>query len=595
MAFINKDGLQHLTNQLVKAENIKVASLRGSNIKEVIDNIQRECDNVAQPNTMSIENRVSKFKTGSGINANVSKIVKDGISIFSFKGRTWLNVVRDVLTLNGGATYDQGIFTIPDTAKRFEGITFNAITKTGCNYTVVLDVIENFELRPAENGSVYKVQINDGANQYNKSLKVGRNIFKIYTNIDSPNKTVSILSLDRGNGNMRFKYPIILEGDYTNLLKDEFPESFQGIKSIAEENRITISSKSNNIANLNDVYSSSKGNDVHWKLLKKEGNSFFIQGDGHDRNAFALGLTLRNLKKNTQYFISYKVNGAFEKVNYVYQGENNLWNIEYEMSVSDNSFTTDNYINTATVGLFYSRPYNKVYEISDIQVSEYPTKKYSVYSKEKKDFILDEPLRSLPNGVYDEITSDGKVIRRIKEIILDGTENFLLEGVNDKFISLSMNPQMKANSPLYCDRLPCVNMVAAAQTNPIGVAPTDSNRLRIKPYDKNNMTFDKAKQWLKDNPIKVLYQMDTPIISKIKPISIFTPENSVIEIDANIPPISTHTVILNRSGQIEQGIELIAKLRNKIDDLEREYDNNLLNTQLQINNLKLNLKLKGDK
>ena len=96
MAFINKDGLQHLTNQLVRAENIKVASLRGSNIKEVIDNIQRECDNVAQPNTIQIENNVSIFKAGQGNNVNVSNDIEDGISFFTFKGKTYHNLVKDI-------------------------------------------------------------------------------------------------------------------------------------------------------------------------------------------------------------------------------------------------------------------------------------------------------------------------------------------------------------------------------------------------------------------------------------------------------------------------------------------------------------------
>ena len=95
MAFINKDGLQHLTNKLVKAENIKVASIRGSNIKEVIDNIQRECDNVAQPNTMQIENNVSNFKVGQGKNINVSNDIEDGISSFEFKGISYKNLCKD--------------------------------------------------------------------------------------------------------------------------------------------------------------------------------------------------------------------------------------------------------------------------------------------------------------------------------------------------------------------------------------------------------------------------------------------------------------------------------------------------------------------
>ena len=65
-------------------------------------------------------------------------------------------------------------------------------------------------------------------------------------------------------------------------------------------------------------------------------------------------------------------------------------------------------------------------------------------------------------------------------------------------------------------------------------------------------------------------------------------------INSEIAPISTHKVILNRAGQIEQGIELIANLKSRINELENIYDSNLIATQYRIDNLKLNYELERE-
>ena len=78
MSFLDKNGLQVLTTKLVQGDAIKVASHRGHTVKNVIDNITRECENIATPNTMTLENRVSEFKVGKGRDVDVSGDVEEG-------------------------------------------------------------------------------------------------------------------------------------------------------------------------------------------------------------------------------------------------------------------------------------------------------------------------------------------------------------------------------------------------------------------------------------------------------------------------------------------------------------------------------------
>ena len=94
MGFLTKEGLQNLTNKLVQGDAIKVASHRGKNVKEVIDNIQRECESVALPNTMTLENRVSEFKVGKGRDADVSSDVEEGEVEVELQGKTYQNLCR---------------------------------------------------------------------------------------------------------------------------------------------------------------------------------------------------------------------------------------------------------------------------------------------------------------------------------------------------------------------------------------------------------------------------------------------------------------------------------------------------------------------
>ena len=94
MGFLTKEGLQNLTNKLVQGDAIKVASHRGKNVKEVIDNIQRECESVAVPNTMTLENRVSEFKVGKGRDVDVSSDVEEGKVEVELQGKTYQNLCK---------------------------------------------------------------------------------------------------------------------------------------------------------------------------------------------------------------------------------------------------------------------------------------------------------------------------------------------------------------------------------------------------------------------------------------------------------------------------------------------------------------------
>ena len=100
MAFLDKTGLQTLTNKLVQGDAIKVASHRGKNVKEVINNIQRECESVVLPNTITLENRVSEFKVGESRDINVSNDIEESKIELKLKGQTYHNLCKSKCGFN---------------------------------------------------------------------------------------------------------------------------------------------------------------------------------------------------------------------------------------------------------------------------------------------------------------------------------------------------------------------------------------------------------------------------------------------------------------------------------------------------------------
>lgn len=214
------------------------------------------------------------------------------------------------------------------------------------------------------------------------------------------------------------------------------------------------------------------------------------------------------------------------------------------------------------------------------------------YIEDKIQIVLDEPLMRLPNGVYDEITSDGKLIRRVGKVVLNGSESWRLEGAveTNKFMSCVIE-DAKKNASLLCNRLKQIPISYNSTEVNIGVMFTmDSPPLiRIRPFE--NMTLENGKQWLRDNPTTLYYELETPIITDILPPSLRIFKNGNISFNTIVAPESTHTVQLNKSAQIESCIRQVGSLDKRVDNIETLYDELLLETSRNIDLLCLDYNL----
>lgn len=159
--------------------------------------------------------------------------------------------------------------------------------------------------------------------------------------------------------------------------------------------------------------------------------------------------------------------------------------------------------------------------------------------------------------------------------------------INNPVNSYKFNNQIASNVPI---RNPYKNDVT---NNCIWALEQTGMQIRIKNI-AINQDSNSLNQWLQSNPITFNYELKEPIITPIEPIEFDISQGATINISSDIAPMSTHKVILNRAGQIEQGIELIANLKSRVNDLENIYDSNLIATQHRLNNLKLNYELERE-
>lgn len=238
----------------------------------------------------------------------------------------------------------------------------------------------------------------------------------------------------------------------------------------------------------------------------------------------------------------------------------------------------------------------------DIQLEENNIQSFFEWYKEDKlQIFLDEPLMRLPNGVYDEITRDGKLIRRVGKIVFTGIESWNLSKTSDKTILFEVGvSNIKIDK--RGDILPiCDKLLASLQSNIWvndieGVSYTDSsnNRFRIR-INKNRLdTQDLTgfKQWLSQNPVTVYYELAEPIVTELPAPYLRIFKDGHLTFNTLVAPESNHVVQLNKSAQIERSIREVQRLDNRINVLENNYDNLMLSTISRLNDLELDYTLK---
>lgn len=163
---------------------------------------------------------------------------------------------------------------------------------------------------------------------------------------------------------------------------------------------------------------------------------------------------------------------------------------------------------------------NYIFKISEIG--------NKTYKQHKTEILLDEPLRSLPNGVCDEIVGN-KLIRRVGKVTLTGEEGWWSNWTNASFFEWFSNLRITNWKPISDNITWCSNKLKSTTSYSIehqgqfncfcfGVDWNATNpKVIVRPsYDiVEEGNVDQFKEWLKKNNMIILYELAEPIIEEL--------------------------------------------------------------------------------
>lgn len=171
----------------------------------------------------------------------------------------------------------------------------------------------------------------------------------------------------------------------------------------------------------------------------------------------------------------------------------------------------------------------------------------------KTEILLDEPLRSLPNGVCDEIVGN-QLIHRVGRKIIDGSENwanasgyptlFYLNVTNIGNGKIYCSPSTIPN--IRCNEVKVVSYSVAQSTGDKEICVTNrgnstSHSIAINIPNLKSHEVNKVKEWLQENPIEIFYELLEPIIEELpNSITLQGFDDTTMYIENSITPTVTY-------------------------------------------------------
>lgn len=366
---------------------------------------------------------------------------------------------------------------------------------------------------------------------------------------------------------------MILEGDLT-------PKTipyFKGIKSAFEdESKIEVLSTGKNLFNV-DKYASD--NDIP-KVGK---NGLYI-----NRISKNLGVMDIPYKKKTQYVIGYQ---SYELVT-----TNNDWTPIIQFNYSDGTYEQlylhqgnkkISNVNKDVVGIILNNPWTNVTaNVYGIYVEEFANNtEYEPYKSNVSKIPLLSPLRSLPNGVYDELIIDrmkkkATIVQRVGCGTL-GQQGHGYNVANSTIDTSLYQPwythdlgglvaNVQANqTTMWSDKfLVETTHYVSKKGNSIHQYSDDSANF-VGCILKSTLGAKTVQQWFEANNVTVYYQLKTPIVTEVDLDKYpFIYNDGHIFLNSEIAPVVEISYNVNQTQQIQANNETLQRHELDIDNLD---------------------------
>ena len=460
-------------------------------------------------------------------------------------------------------------------------------------------------------GEVY-IQLNTEINN------VQNGIFRIYeTSFNKPTliTTSNLTNLNSRSlfiGGLKCEYKfrsvkiLILEGDWTNK---EIPPYFEGMKSVGQDDenghKIEILSKNKNLFNPEEVYESGYSYGVPFvnSVKCQEEDGVFTRMTSVNKWNAGIGFHIKT-EKNKDYTLSvgeYFNDGVnmelrcvgVYKSEYPLKNNNNIQSyvnriVSKGLDSNNNSLTYNSkdydYI-LFYIGGKWDENANgvKTFRMSKIEVNQSSTKptNYTKQNLNKKEILINKPLRGLPNGIKDrKVKIGGKwYIERNTEELDMGSVTFSTYALSDEhpdvfgfYYTPSNIIQSGSDNRCICNILPSVYCAFPGIINH-NIEGIDVSGTHIKGSiyrsKLTELSSNGLKKYFNEVGAKVLYPLRTPIYEPLEIEPTLNTYNNTTHISNNsiipctmkiqnsgynaiIKPSTLYTVALdtNKSGTI---------------------------------------------
>ena len=577
---LDKQGLQHYANKMCNADNRKVGS---KSLPTALNEIDIAIDGFktlfeteyGTPVNMELENNKNVFSVGTGTNVDKSSEVENSFTDVELSGNSLVAIFNlSYTTTNEVTTSYYYIGTYEPNLQLKDDVYYTLLPLNPLEYVYSVAFYNKID---GELG-IENLKTSNKPLLFKKNTNITTDIlFRIYlhgNNTTIPAKTT-------------FNF-LVLEGDWTNK---PIPQYFEGMKSVGQD----------------DV----NGHKI--EILSQNKNLFTEENRVSGYISIYNGLINNSTKSYATDFIKIEQDGSYtfscdnydglERIIAFYDcNKNYIDGVRQIGSTGYCTFTLSK--NIAFIRITYDiNATNLQLEFSSTRTT------YVEHKSDKKEISLNEPLRGLPNGIRDtieKINGEWKIVRRCGEIIFDGVTNRItnyhpLWSSGDYHAGYSnalKNIRKKGDTIGIADKI----VVTTVEKILAGTNIPQNKGLWLENYSyvvyfsipKNEATGESVgaiNTWLTNNNVKLIYQLETPTIEDISPVTLQCWKNGTISIDEVLPVETTHTVALNKSAQIQKNIEELTLLRNRVEALEKQYNNSTLNQAYELELLRLDMEL----
>ena len=584
---INNAGVQHYANKMVLAENRKVGSkslpTALNDIDNLIDEMKTHFDaEYGSALDMKLENNENVFSVGTGTNVDKRSEVENSFTDVELYGNSLVNLFKNfeeksVNRVTEGENIQLVAFVNPCQCNLIEGEVYTCLLEINNLGDPVKSVYFEYSCEQGWGaGLSYNVTFPEGKTHFKKSFTFKSGLGQM-NNFFFGTTSSEIQTINLRAGNI-----MLLKGDWTNK---PIPQYFEGLKSIGEKedgnHKISISSS-------NDVWHN-KGFTRNCYIQDSNGN--IIMENNQPQNCVT---DFIQVKPNTTYTRN-GLNSVCCTHVFFDENKNRVDSINATDYSKPFTFTTPSNCKYLRFK-FYLPTTGNVDTIYLIEGTG--TEKTS----NKKEILLNEPLRGLQNGVKDtieKVNGEWKIVRRCGEIVLDGSEHWSKYTPNETsscFGHVIDDIATKYQYGLVCDRFASAKDYYPDSVTDEGINQHGNKVLLIRINHSRLSSQDVAgfKQWLSQNPTKVIYELATPIVEDISPVTLQCWKNGTISIDEILPVETTHTVALNKPAQIKRNIEELTALRKRVQALEDFYDQVALEQAHQLSLINHSIELDYD-